>query len=316
MLLLIHGEDTFRSHQRLAELKRAFKQEDPSETNLAIFQEGVDLENLQSQIQIAPFGAPKRLVIIKNSLVKKKINPKDLKPLFLDLPKTTDLIFYEEKEVDKKIVEIFPQVESFKPLKGQALERWIETEVKKQGGRIEKAAVAKLALSVGSDLWQLASEIEKLLLFKSYNSKGQSQQPVILVEDVDYLVSANFETSIFDLIDALGERKSSQAMRLLSKLLTRGEDPLAILGMIIWQFRNLILIKTLVAQKKPLFEIVKQANLHPFVVQKSLAQSRNFDFPYLLKIYQKLEEVDLALKTGQLEPELALDLLVVGLCGR
>jgi DNA polymerase-3 subunit delta len=50
--------------------------------------------------------------------------------------------------------------------------------------------------------------------------------------------------------------------------------------------------------------------MHPFVVEKTLFQARKFQLEELKKIYQKIFQVDLDIKTGKVDPETALDLLI------
>ena len=50
--------------------------------------------------------------------------------------------------------------------------------------------------------------------------------------------------------------------------------------------------------------------MHPYVIQKSTQQTRKFNFEELKKIYQKIFQVDLDIKTGKIEPETAIDLLI------
>ena len=83
--------------------------------------------------------------------------------------------------------------------------------------------------------------------------------------------------------------------------------------MLVYQFRNLIKIKSLLKQGLPEQEIVSQTKLHPFIVQKSIGQCRNFNLENLKLIYKKLFDADLAIKTGKINPNLALDLLVVSM---
>jgi DNA polymerase III delta subunit len=53
--------------------------------------------------------------------------------------------------------------------------------------------------------------------------------------------------------------------------------------------------------------------MHPFVVKKSLQQASKFTLEELKKIYQKIFQVDLDIKTGRIEPEVALDLFIAGI---
>ncbi len=81
--------------------------------------------------------------------------------------------------------------------------------------------------------------------------------------------------------------------------------------MFVYQFRNLLKIKSLLEQNLSNQEIAVKAKMHPFVIQKSVEQCRRFEMEDLKKIYQKLFDADLAIKTGKINPRLALDLLVV-----
>jgi DNA polymerase-3 subunit delta len=46
------------------------------------------------------------------------------------------------------------------------------------------------------------------------------------------------------------------------------------------------------------------------LVKKSYRQAQRFTLWQLKKIYQKIFQVDLAIKTGKVEPETALDLFI------
>ena len=80
--------------------------------------------------------------------------------------------------------------------------------------------------------------------------------------------------------------------------------------MIAYQFRNLLSIKEMQELQKPYGMIAKLCGLHPFVVQKSYYLCNQFSIEQLKKIYQKVFQVDSDIKTGKIEAELALDLLL------
>ena len=58
------------------------------------------------------------------------------------------------------------------------------------------------------------------------------------------------------------------------------------------------------------YEVAKLTKLHPYVVQKGMDQLRNYNFEKLKRIYKKLEEIDLASKTGKIDIRIALDKFV------
>ncbi len=100
---------------------------------------------------------------------------------------------------------------------------------------------------------------------------------------------------------------------MIHKHLEKGDSALYLLSMINFQFRNLLIIKDLIENNKPYNVILREAKLHPYVIKKSYLQTNKFTFQKLKKIYQKIFEADIQIKTGQLIPETALDLLVAGI---
>ena len=316
MIIFLYGEDSYRSRQKLNQIKEKFKKSDPSNINLAILDgEKTSLEEIRKTIQAVPFLAKKRLVIIENLLTKNK-NKTLLEELANYIKKrkiseSTVLVFWEENKPDErtklfKLLKKPGRAQEFKLLSGYSLSRWIKGEIEKRGGKIERKAIEKLAAYVGNDLWQMSNEIDKLISY-------QALKP-ITSENVEVLVKAKLDTNIFNLIDAIGEKNRKGALKLLQDQIESGAHPLYLLTMIIYQFRNLLIIKDLIEQGLNQYQIQKETKIHPFVVQKTFSQARNFSLNELKKIYQKLLETDIALKTSKIEPNLALDLLITKLC--
>ena len=104
----------------------------------------------------------------------------------------------------------------------------------------------------------------------------------------------------------IARRDKETALVLLHKHLERGDAPLYLLSMINYQFRNILEIKDLMNKGKS----PSQTKLHPFVVSKSQQQAQWFTLEELKKIYHKIFKADFSIKTGKLEAETALDLLV------
>jgi DNA polymerase III, delta subunit. len=72
------------------------------------------------------------------------------------------------------------------------------------------------------------------------------------------------------------------------------------------------MVKDLAGRGENPASIPQLLGLHPFVARKLHAQSANFTFAQLERIYRYLLDLDLAIKTGDVTPEAALDLLVAG----
>jgi DNA polymerase-3 subunit delta len=330
---VLHGEDEFSRSEVLAEMKA--KMGDPAMADLnTTFLDGskVTLAELMHACDAVPFLADRRLVIVEGLLTRlegvgkgkadrgkeqpawKKEYLEELTAYLKRLPETTRLVFVEGKSIhpnhpvlkmalaDKKR----GYAREFRPPTSGKLRQWITDRVERKEGEIEASAAEELAAFVGSDLRLLDKELDKLI---SYVDRARP----ITKADVHLLVSYVQQANVFEMVDALGGRDGEQAIKLLHHLLEDGEHPLSLLGMIVRQFRIMIQVKDLAERGIPPSNIGAQLGLHRFVAEKGLRQSRNFSMEQLETIYRKLLETDLAIKTGQMDQVLALDMLIAGL---
>jgi len=151
------------------------------------------------------------------------------------------------------------------------------------------------------------NEVNKLISFKV--------DKIITEKDIDLLVKSKYDPNIFATIDALAAKNKNLAYKLMHEHLEQGENEIYILTMFIYQFRNLLQIKNLIDSGVPSDGLAKKTGLHPFVIKKSWSQMRNFSQDVLRKIYERLLNLDIAIKRGKIEPQTALDLIVAEIAG-
>jgi DNA polymerase-3 subunit delta len=233
------------------------------------------------------------------------------------LPETTRLIFVEPRTLKpanpvlryaQKAGKKHAYVKAFTPPKPRELDDWIRRRVVAKGGSIAPSALTLLEAYLGNDLRLVDGELDKLLTFV-----GPGQP--ITEGVVRQLVAAVQESSIFDLVDAIGLRDQRRAMTLLEEMLDAGQPPTYLMTMIVRQFRILLQLKELNGQHLGPEQLRERTGLHSFVVEKGLRQARNFSLEMLESIYGRLVELDAAMKTGRIDPALGLEVLVAELCG-
>lgn len=311
MILFFYGEDTYRLKQKVRALKQKYIDASLGDTNLAVLDgKTATYQEIVRQVLAFPFLAHSRLVIIENIIRDGKAEVRDKIVDFIKkIPDTTVLVFVEEGKPDKR-TSLFKKLAKEKtqevsPLDETNVKNWITEEVENRGGRIDRAAQEKLQLFVGNDLWRLSNEIDKLI---TYNNN-------ITAENVELLVRSQTESDVFALIDAIALKRKKQAFSELHRLLENGANELYVLSMIVYQFRNLLIVSDEVIRgARTHWDIVKAAKLHPFVAQKTLQVAKNYTFKDLTQIYGELMEFDVDIKTGKIAPQTALDLLVLKLC--
>jgi DNA polymerase-3 subunit delta len=249
----------------------------------------------------------KKLAIITNVFSDADFRERFLKEAEKFLQSGDIILFYEPGEIDKrgklfKFLKKNAECQEFEPLSGQKLKNWVKKEFGKREVKINQEALETLCEYVGGDLWRMSNEIRKLASFRREGAVG--------TEDVRALIKPKIETDIFKTIDAVSQKNKKRALELLHKHLEKGDSPLYLLTMINYQFRNILIVKDFIERRRPYGVILKKSGLHPFVARKSYFQSQKFSFPELKKIYRNIFQADLDIKTGRINPETALDLLI------
>ena len=134
-------------------------------------------------------------------------------------------------------------------------------------------------------------------------------------EDVRKVTSYVQQITVFTVVDAILEFKADVAEQALQQLLQRGAAPVSILVMLSRQVQMLVRAKALKNQKKSGVEIQNRLGLNSeFALRKTLEQSDRYTLKRLKEAYHKLLEVDLSIKTGKYDAELALNILIAELC--
>lgn len=318
-VLYFYGNDEYAIQQSLNELKAEFGDVMTAELNLAqLDARSASEAEIHQAIQAIPFLAARRLVWLANPTAAFSTAESQGKLLRLleNVPDTTLLILHEiidpkgmERHWLMRWIAKHPEIakaQVFTLPRPREMAQWIVKEVKKQGGKIEAAAATRLAEMVGTDTRQAAQEIAKLLAYTGW------QRPIVL-QDVQAVCVVTAEESIFEFVDALAQKDTRRAQRLLHRLL-ESEDEFALWGMVVRQFRLLLQGREILDQRGEPAQIAEQLGLHPFVAEKIALQARAFSIKSLEGIYQHLVEIDEAVKTGLLTLEIALDMLVVEFC--
>lgn len=311
MLIFLYGSNTYLLKEKLREIIE--KEEKRSKQTLRVirfdFRED-SFEELRHELLTPSIFGEKKIAILEHTFEDEKFKANFLKNSQKFLPGRDLIIFYQEGSVSKgdKLFKFLQQEAScheFKALAGQQLMSWVKKEFGRYQVKIKPAVQRELIGATQGDLWRLGNEIKKLASFK----KGSE----VALEDVKLHVSPGIETAIFKTIDELAQRNKKKALHLMQRHLVKGDSPLYLFTMVIYQFRNLLLVKDLLEKGRPLFEIQKRTALHPFVVKKTFSQARLFTLAELKKAYQKLFKLDFQIKVGKLRPEAALELFVTQL---
>jgi DNA polymerase-3 subunit delta len=182
---------------------------------------------------------------------------------------------------------------------------WVADQFKLRSTPAEPEACRALIELVGEDLYELATEVDKLAIWAG----GER----VTYADVITLVAARAEGSNFALTDAWGSRDVVSVLEASEALLEHTGDPRSktiprIAGILTNHVSRIRNCQALEAEGLSSKDAAARLKQHPFYVQKLYAQARNFSAEELRDVTVRLAELDHALKGGsRLSAELELE---------
>jgi len=320
---IFHGDDDLGIDEAVRRLRAQMGDGPEADLNISDFNgEETSVPAIIGAVISMPFLADKRLIIVRGLIgwITRKgagNTGKQALAQLLDelphLPEHARLVLVERQVLpdNNKLVKLAQSepggyIRVFSAPKDST--SWITKRAREEyQAEIEPAAAAAVASVTGDDLRRADNELLKLVHYVN------GERP-ITEDDVARLTPYVPEANIFKMVDALGEGRGKAALLLMHRLLDeQGEDPFRLYGMIVRQFRLLLLTREHLGTGGSPGALAKIIGVPPFVAQNLARQSRRFTVEQLEHIYHALHENDLKMKTGQIKPQLALDLFVAGL---
>jgi DNA polymerase-3 subunit delta len=320
-IYLLYGNHKLAFSEFILRLREKMGDPSTADMNIDTFTPGkFDLGSFQQVCSSFPFLTRRRLVILEQPT--QQSSDDQIKDSFFDLlgslPETTALILIENVDlkstkgkIPKKLSELIQWLEVHQPSAyikrfeiphGSQFIQWIYKLVHELGGDIEPQAAQLLAEFVNEDPHLTLQECSKLLDYVN-------RERPIEAEDIEKCTPFQRQSDVFAMVDAIGQRNGSQALQWLRQLL-QDDSPIYAFGMIVRQFRLLLLTKEVQAKQQDPKDALQ---LHPYVAGKIIAQARNFNLEDLERIYHRLNEIDIASKMGQEDLEVSLERFVARL---
>lgn len=317
MVIYLYGSDTKRSREHLEKMvEKFYRERDPQKMNVCrIVVGGEDAGDVRGQLLTAPFLADKRLVVVERMV---ESGDADLLAWFTDRflekepPSDTIVILWEEEPVKKSKnggevlharLSQTKFAQSFEQLEGKKREDWVVRLITDRGGKITTDAVQELHRRVSDD-FALTNAVDTLVSFVD--------GAPITHKELDLFLPPDIENKIFDAMDNLASKKRDVAMKLLAQVWYVDNDPVYIFAMLHRQVRLLLQTRELVDDNPQISEqtVSKQLGVHAFVAKKLLGQARSWTRADLVAWYDRLIEIDYAIKHGTTDPRVLIDKFV------
>ena len=159
---------------------------------------------------------------------------------------------------------------------------------------------------VGDNSTLLNTEIEKIKIYKDTDKN-------ITKEDIDLLTTKSLEVNNFKLIDAIINGDKLTALNLYQERIKLNEEPIAIIVTLANQIRIMYQVKQLYLDGYTENNIASILKIHPYRVKLANQNAKKYDADTLLTYLKKLADLDIDIKTGQIDKTLGLELLIISL---
>ena len=305
MLYLLFGTKDYSINN---EIKKICKNID--DMNISRYDLNNDLTSLviEDAKTISLFG-DKKIVIADNANMFTASTSKDseiIEDYLKNINEYTDLIFIvhsdkidARKKITKTIKEKGKIIEFNDDLDAVSLIRRLFKDY-----NIEYSDIKLLIDRVGNNPLIITNEINKIKIYKG-NDKN------ITSEDILNLTNKIIEIDVFKLIDYIVRKDKENALELYNEMLKVNEEPIKIIVILANQFRIMYQSKELLKKGYSEKDIASILKIHPYRVKLAIQNSRNYTSEMLLKYLNDLADIDIGIKTGTINKDLALELFIL-----
>ena len=202
--------------------------------------------------------------------------------------------------------------------------RWLTAQGESRGIRFDPDAARELVDALGADMMLVASEFEKLCLYVS-SPAGSGGSPSlarnhITLGDVETMVLAAKQRSLYELTDAISQRDRARAVLLLHGLFNAsdgGEDSaIGHLYMLARTFRQLLIIhEKNVRDSRAIWGVLWQGfRMPPFAAEDLIRQARRYKSRgELTRGLRLIARADLEVRSSPPDKRIVLERLVLAL---
>ncbi|MCA9350223.1 DNA polymerase III subunit delta [Candidatus Nomurabacteria bacterium] len=304
MIYLFSGDNYFLRDQAVGDFINAYISKHGELAVEKILGEEVKEENLSDIILAQPFLTTRRLFKINNLSANKYVFERFVERAS-ELAETTDVLLVEDSLSSKltsvKKLKQLADVRTFNNIGFEDLSLWLSNFFNSQGKDVEPNLIDYLIARVGENQQLLDSEAKKLVLVDFIDKSI-----------IDNMTEASPTSSIFSLLDAVLAGQTKKALNIYSDQRALGKEPQAILGMVSWQLMNMALVFNKPSDLS-IDEAASQAKISPFVFRKTKQASSQLSRTKLEKAFELAIETDYSIKRSSVNPNGAVENLVVSL---
>jgi DNA polymerase-3 subunit delta len=196
-------------------------------------------------------------------------------------------------------------VEEMQHLKGRALSDWTARRAAEKH-QLPAAVAAQVVRVTPPDLGVIDSELTKLAAYKASGAALTS-------DVIANLLAGGREDEIFKLTDNLLPRPTAQALAIARSLTGAGMQPTSVAYRMARHLALVLEVRARQDRGESLQRVQDEMTEHRFVVQKAFDAAQQVDPDRLEGALKKIRDYEWEVKSGQIDAELGLDVLLTRL---
>lgn len=333
-LYLFYGIEEYLIRNYCEQLEKAIISDDFKLLNKVVLDGRTTPAQIIENSRTAPVFSDRKLVVVKNSGLFKGGRKADgeekpgstgkkgktaagrgkggdeLVEFLQDMPEHVCLIFIEQ-EIDKRIkyVDLIDKnglIVNFDYKKPNDMAAWVIKRLREMDHDASPRTCAMIVEYCEQGMDDVLNELKKLCAYAGDRS-------LITEDDVAKVCTKSVKSRIFDLTDAIAAKSISTALSIVGDMAVLREPMPKVLFMISRQFRQLIQAKLLLGDGVGKGEIASFFKVPPFIADKLIRQAQSFDMDSLKNAAARGLELDVAIKTGNLDDRTAVELMITGI---
>lgn len=307
-IVLLHGDERFLVEERARNLVTDWQKGLVSDFGFEPLEgAGLNPGKLQDAVLQAPFLDPYRVVWVRGLPAARA---ESIAPALVDVPATTRLVVAAVgrlgpgNKLVKAVAAAGGKAYESQRLKGRALNDWACRRADELGlGRQTGAHVARVT---HADLGVIESELQKLA---AYKASGARLTPEVISE----LLAGAREEEIFKLTDSLLPNPAPQAWAVARSLVRSGIQPTSVAYRMARHLALVLEVRARQDRGESLSAVQASMSEHSYVVQKAYDAARTADPERLETALRAIRDYEWEVKSGQIDAELGLDVLLTRL---
>ena len=316
-IYFLYGDEPFLIETKVKAIKKKLIDPSFADFNFALYNgKDNDVTDVLTNAAAFPVMADRKLIILKNTgfLSNQKSREfKELREFITDIPDYLCLLIVEDgfdkkKETSIRFIEEHGGIVRYDFMPQPQVEKWLEKLFEKNEKIIYPKELTAMVKRCGGSLMNIYQEFLKLMSYMGDRTK-------VTAEDIENVVLKSLDVAIFDLVDHIIENRPAKAMEAYKELLEHKNEPISIISAISSKLSDLLAAKILSSEGVPVSEMGKYLECLPqdWLIKKTVNQSKKFGEKYLRRMVKKCLDYDIKVKTGLMDKEIALQLLIADL---